>query len=162
MFQLIPSDQLIFFQIKSFSSTSPVSVAEEKKTKGTPFGDTVIEEFAEAAIENESMGKDEVTDFLVLSFSAIDYVGHRYGPNSIEMEDAMIRLDRDLEKLLNFLDAKVGKGEYQLFVTADHAGAPVASWMQSKKIPGGYMNYPLMDSLLNIQITNKFGNFKYS
>ena len=129
--------------------------------KGTPFGDTVMEEFAEAAIENESMGKDEVTDFLALSFSAIDYVGHRYGPNSIEMEDAMIRLDRDLEKLLNFLDAKVGKGEYQLFLTADHAGAPVASWMQSKKIPGGYMNYPLMDSLLNIQITNKFGNFKF-
>jgi predicted AlkP superfamily pyrophosphatase or phosphodiesterase len=129
--------------------------------KGTPFGDTVMEEFAEATIENESLGKDEITDFLALSFSAIDYVGHRYGPNSIEMEDAMIRLDKDIEKLLNFLDLKVGKGHYQIFLTADHAGAPVASYMQANKIAGGYMDYDLIDSLLTIQITKKFGNFNF-
>ncbi|MEZ5015273.1 MAG: alkaline phosphatase family protein, partial [Chitinophagales bacterium] len=105
--------------------------------KSTPFGNSLTEEFAEAVIRQEGMGKHSATDFLCVSFSSTDYVGHAYGPHSVEIEDTYIRLDRDLGKFLHYLDEQVGKGNYVLFLTADHGVAPVPQYMQSLQIPSG-------------------------
>ncbi|WP_204350832.1 alkaline phosphatase family protein, partial [Klebsiella pneumoniae] len=76
----------------------------------TPHGNTLTAEMAKAAVVAEGLGADNVTDFLAVSFSSPDYIGHAFGPNSWEMVDDYVRLDEELGKLFDFLDAKVGKG----------------------------------------------------
>lgn len=106
----------------------------------TPFGNSMTLDFAYAAIEGEKLGQGSVTDFLAISFSSPDYIGHRFGPASVEVEDNYLRLDRDLEKFLSFLDQKYGKGQYLVFLSADHAVADVANYMISEKVPAGNLN----------------------
>ncbi len=108
---------------------------------GTPHGSTLTLEFAKSALLAEELGKDAVTDFLALSLSSPDYTGHQYGPNSIEVEDTYLRMDKDLAQFFAFLDAKVGKGQYLFFITADHGAAHVAGFMQEHKIPAGTIPY---------------------
>lgn len=103
----------------------------------TPFGNDILTDLALAAIDGEAMGKDEWPDMLAISFSSPDYVGHATGPNSIEVEDVYIRLDRNIEALLTKLDATVGKGQYVVFLTADHAVADVPEYLKDLKIPAG-------------------------
>lgn len=103
----------------------------------TPFGNTFTAEFAKAAITGEQLGADDITDFLAVSFSSPDYIGHSFGPNSVEAEDGFLRLDKELGSLLEFLDAKVGKGQYTVFLSADHGAAQVPEFMQENKLPGG-------------------------
>lgn len=102
----------------------------------TPYGNTLTLAFAKAALENEELGKDAVTDILAVSLSTPDYVGHKFGPNSVEIEDIYLRLDRELAAFLSYLDAKVGKGQYLFFLTADHAVAHTPRFLQAHKIPG--------------------------
>jgi hypothetical protein len=106
----------------------------------TPFADDLLIDLAKAAIMNESMGKDEVTDFLCMSFSAPDAIGHRVGPNAIEIEDTYLRLDKNIEDLLKNLDQQVGAGNYTLFLTADHGVADVPQYLIDNKVPAGYFN----------------------
>ncbi len=106
----------------------------------TPFADDLLTELAKAVLVNESMGKDEITDFLCISFSAPDAVGHRVGPNAVEMEDTYLRLDKNIEDLLKNLDQQVGAGNYTLFLTADHAVADVPQYLTDNKVPAGYFN----------------------
>ena len=121
-------------------------IAEKFKT--TPFAATYTFDFAKAAIKNEQMGAGSVTDFLAVSISSTDYIGHSFGPNSIEIEDAYLRLDRDIADFLQYLDATLGKGNYLTFLTADHAVAHVPGFLAEHKIPGGTMNdYDLMKEL---------------
>ncbi len=80
---------------------------------------------AKAAVNGEQLGAGPATDMLTISFSTPDYVGHTFGPNSVEAEDIFLRLDQDIAHLLDFLDAKVGKGEYLVFLTADHGASQV-------------------------------------
>jgi predicted AlkP superfamily pyrophosphatase or phosphodiesterase len=108
---------------------------------GTPHGSTFTLEFAKSALIAEEMGNDAVTDFLALSLSSPDYTGHQYGPSSIEVEDTYLRLDKDLAQFFAFLDAKVGKGQYLFFITADHGVANVAGFLQDHKIPAGTIPY---------------------
>lgn len=82
------------------------------KISTTPMGNSLTIEFAKAALLNEQLGQDVVTDILAISFSSPDYIGHSYGPNSIESEDGFLRLDKELGELLDFLDSKVGKTQY--------------------------------------------------
>lgn len=103
----------------------------------TPYGNTFTVDMAKAAIEAEQLGQRGTTDFLAVSFSSPDYIGHAFGPNSIETEDVYLRLDKDIGQLLEYLDAKVGKGDYLVFLTADHAVAHVPSFMKEHKIPAG-------------------------
>lgn len=106
--------------------------------RGTPFGNTLTMEMALAAIEGEDLGQDDVTDFLAVSFSSTDYVGHSFGPDSKELEDTYIRLDRDLNQMLVYLDEKVGSDEYTLFLTADHGVVDVPQLLMDQRLPGGY------------------------
>ena len=97
--------------------------------RATPFGNDLLAEFAMKAIEKEALGKDEITDFLTVSFSSTDYVGHILGPRSIELQDTYLRLDQTIATFLAYLDKTVGKGNYLLFLTADHAGAENAKFL---------------------------------
>ncbi len=109
--------------------------------KATPFGNSLTTDFALAAINGERLGQDQFTDVITISYSSTDYVGHNFGVNSKEIQDTYIRLDKDLERLLQFLDANVGKGEYTVFLTSDHGAVDVPSYLQSVKVPAGYLDY---------------------
>lgn len=115
----------------------------------TPFGNDLVAEMAKAAIEGEELGRDNITDFLAISFSSPDRIGHSTGPNAVEIEDTYIRLDKTLADLLATLDAKVGKGNYVVFLTADHGVAEVPQAMKDWNIPAGYFRPPYVESQLN-------------
>ncbi len=101
--------------------------------RSTPFGNDLLVDFAKTTIENESLGKDVETDFLAISFSSTDYVGHILGPRSIELQDTYLRLDQTITDFLAYLDQTVGKGNYLVFLTADHAGAENAKYLKDNK-----------------------------
>lgn len=126
--------------------------------KATPYGNSLTADFAIAALKGENLGKDDITDFLAISFSSTDYVGHQFGVNSKEIEDTYIRLDQDLERLFKELDAEVGSGNYTVFLSADHAAIQVPTYLKDSKIPGGYANYKDMSTKLNEWAKFKFGS----
>jgi predicted AlkP superfamily pyrophosphatase or phosphodiesterase len=152
----------------------------------TPHGNTLTLEFAKQAIQAEKMGADEIPDLLAVSLSSPDYIGHQYGPNSIEIEDSYLRLDKELASFFKFLDARFGKN-YTVFLTADHGVAHVPEYGAEHKLPGGrrtsnfsafklaeekfgvknlvvnssnyqvYLNHKLMDSLkIDVQAVKSF------
>jgi predicted AlkP superfamily pyrophosphatase or phosphodiesterase len=123
----------------------------------TPHGNTLTSEFAKAVISNEKMGTDDVTDFLAVSYSSPDYVGHSFGPNSIEEEDVFLRLDKELEELLDFLDTRIGKNQYLFFLSADHGAANVPGFLKEHKIPAGNVNTHLLYDTLTVKLKEKFG-----
>ncbi len=126
--------------------------------KKIPAGNSILVDFAEATILGEQLGKGVGTDFLSISFSSTDYVGHQFGVDSKELEDTYIRLDRDLERLLNFLDKNVGKGKYTLFLTADHAAVQVPAYLQSLKVPAGYFDSDKFKKFVKEKANIYFGN----
>ena len=101
----------------------------------TPWGNTLTLDFSKLALTAEGLGKDSITDFLAISLSSPDYIGHAFGPNSVEIEDTYIKLDQDLAEFFNFLDKQVGKGQYLFFMTADHGVAHVPSFLTANQIP---------------------------
>jgi len=108
--------------------------------RATPYGNNIVTDFAIAAIIGEQLGQDSETDVLAVSYSSTDYVGHNFGVNSKEVQDTYMRLDTDLKKLFDVLDSKVGKGNYTVFLTADHGAVNVPSYLQSVNIPSGYLD----------------------
>ena len=127
--KLYKTDKPIFpYDLKSMFEKNDAGVI-----RSTPFGNNILEEFAKKAIEKEELGKDEITDFLTVSFSSTDYVGHILGPRSIELQDTYLRLDETIADFLSYLDKTVGKGNYLLFLTADHAGAENAQYLKDNK-----------------------------
>jgi predicted AlkP superfamily pyrophosphatase or phosphodiesterase len=145
----------------SGGTTFPHMTATIQKDKynvlrSTPYGNTLTMEMAKAAIEGERLGLNGNTDFLAVSFSSPDYIGHAFGPNSIEAEDTYLRLDKDLASFLNFLDGKIGKGQYTVFLSADHAAAHVPAFSKENKIPGGVMNEKAIETSLNDIIEKSF------
>lgn len=106
--------------------------------RSTPFGNTLTLKIAEAAIKGEQLGADAITDFLAVNLASTDYAGHKFGPNSIEVEDIYLRLDRDLAAFFNNLDKNIGKGNYTVFLSADHGGAHSEGFMEEHKMPTGF------------------------
>lgn len=123
----------------------------------TPYGNTFTLEFAKKALEGHEMGKGPITDFLAISLSSTDYVGHQHGPNSVEIEDTYLRLDRDLAEFFKYLDKEVGKGQWLFFITADHAVAHVPGFMKENKMPGGSWDDAAMVKSLNAATEKEFG-----
>jgi predicted AlkP superfamily pyrophosphatase or phosphodiesterase len=114
----------------------------------TPFGNTLTKDFALDAIRAENLGKGKHTDMIAISFSSTDYIGHKVGIHAIELEDAYLRLDKDIAELLKFLDTWTGKGNTLVFLTADHGAVDVPAYLQDSKVPAGYLNpYGVLDSL---------------
>jgi predicted AlkP superfamily pyrophosphatase or phosphodiesterase len=137
----------------------PFSFAEQKAAyiKKTPYGNDIIFDFAKLALLSENMGQGEYTDFLALSFSATDYIGHAFGPHSMEIEDAYIRFDKALGSFVSHLDRTYGKGNYLLFLTSDHGAAYNPSYLMDRNIPAGYVFEDSLKSDLNTYLKMKTG-----
>jgi predicted AlkP superfamily pyrophosphatase or phosphodiesterase len=123
---------------------------------GTPFSNDYLTEMAKAAVVGENMGSDDVTDFLAISYSATDALGHAVGPNAVEIQDMYLRLDKNIEDLLKNLDAKVGAGNYTVFLTADHAVSDVAQYLKDSNIPAGYFSQSNIQASLNDHLQKYF------
>ncbi len=126
--------------------------------KATPFGNSITKELAIATIEGENLGVDNICDMLCVSFSSTDYVGHEFGPKSVELEDVYIRLDKDLEEFFIYLDTKIGKGNYTLFLTADHGASEVPAYLQSQKINSGYADTKAIKRKLKKELFKEYGD----
>lgn len=133
----------------------PYDLNELRKTNGnystllfTPFSNDYLTEFAKRALQKENLGKGSITDFLCISYSTSDILGHFLGPRSLELEDMYMRLDRNIADLLKELDKTVGKNNYIIFVTADHGAAEVPQYLVDHKIPAGYFNVHYSQTLL--------------
>lgn len=122
----------------------------------TPFGNTLTLKLAEAAVDGEKLGSDDVVDMLAVNLASTDYAGHKFGPNSIEVEDVYLRLDQDLAQFFNYLDSKVGKGQYTVFLSADHGGAHSVGFLQEHKITTGFFGDG-MEKNMNDKLKEKFG-----
>ncbi|PZP52151.1 MAG: alkaline phosphatase family protein [Pseudopedobacter saltans] len=123
----------------------------------TPYANTMTTDMAIAALKGEQLGISDVTDMLAVSYSAPDYIGHTDGPNSWEQMDDYIRLDKEIGKLLSNLDATVGKGNYTVFLSADHGAAHAGKFSQMNSLPGGSFSETDMKNDMNEQLKNKYG-----
>ncbi|MCX6250348.1 MAG: alkaline phosphatase family protein [Bacteroidetes bacterium] len=108
--------------------------------KSTPFGNELLTDFVFRLIFNEKLGQTDYPDFLAVSFSSTDYIGHAYGPNSLEVMDTYVKLDLQIAKLLDSLDRRVGKGNYLLFLTADHGVKPNRAYLEDNHFQAGSVN----------------------
>ena len=122
----------------------------------TPFGNSLTLDMARAAIKGEHLGEDNETDLLAVSCSSTDYIGHQVGTNAIETEDTYLRLDRDLASFLDYLDRNVGKGNYLVFLTADHGAMNNARFLQDRRIPAGSWNGDEAADNLNKRLSEVF------
>ncbi|MFT3701576.1 MAG: alkaline phosphatase family protein [Agriterribacter sp.] len=123
----------------------------------TPFGNTLTFEFAKAAIEGYDLGGGKFTDFLAVSFSSPDAIGHTYGPNSIEQEDDYLRLDKDLADFFSYLDKRFGKGNYLYFITADHGVSESPGYYLENKMPSGAISDKDFSTAVTDGLKQKFG-----
>jgi predicted AlkP superfamily pyrophosphatase or phosphodiesterase len=115
----------------------------------TPFGNDLLTEITLAALDNVDFGNDRYSDFLAISFSSTDYVGHDSGPYSVEVEDTYLKLDKNIATIIKKLDEKIGKGNYTIFLTADHAIAPIPQYLMDRKFAGGY--FMKKEHILNLE-----------
>lgn len=129
--------------------------------ENTPYGNTLVKELAKRAIAGEDLGADDTTDFLAVSFSSTDYVGHQYGPHSIELQDTYLRLDRNLADLLSYLDEKVGKRNYLVMLTSDHGVVDVPAELKDQNLPGGYFDSDAALDALSKYLEQEYGNRKW-
>lgn len=132
--------------------------AEYRLLIGTPMSNSLITEFAKKAIVNENLGEDSITDMISIGYSATDVIGHTFGAESVESEDAFIRLDLEIGSLLDFLDSKIGKDEYTLFLTSDHGAIPVASYLKKMRIPTGVARTKKYELELSTFLNKKYGD----
>lgn len=142
--------------------TMPVATSKLMDSEGlglirnTPYGNTLTIDLALAAIDGERLGNRGETDMLAVSLSSTDYIGHQFGTYAIETEDTYLRLDRDIARLLAALDQEIGKGEYLLFLTADHAAAHNFKFLTDKGIPAGGWDIEKTKAALNSHLKAEF------
>jgi predicted AlkP superfamily pyrophosphatase or phosphodiesterase len=125
--------------------------------RSTPFGNELTLDFAKAAIDGNKLGQGSATDFLTINCASTDYVGHMFGPNSIEVEDTYLRLDKELASFFKYLDEKVGKGNYTVFLSADHGAAHAIGFMKEHKIPADIFAGSRLLKNINDLLAQKFG-----
>lgn len=122
--------------------------------KYTPYGNNYTKDFALSAIVEENLGKHENPDLLLIGFSSSEYIGKLYGANSVEMEDIFLRMDKDLEHFLSFIDENIGFENTLLFLTSDHGIASIPKYLAENGIPSGIFNQEqamaLLESYLNV------------
>jgi predicted AlkP superfamily pyrophosphatase or phosphodiesterase len=122
-----------------------------------PWGNTLTFDFAKALIQNEKLGKRYATDMLFVSLSTPDYMGHFYGPRSMEIADMYIRLDKELADFIKTLESQVGADNFQLFITADHGVADNPQFMKDRKVPAGTLNLNTIQVDLRQYLETTFG-----
>ncbi|KQS31497.1 alkaline phosphatase PafA [Dyadobacter sp. Leaf189] len=127
----------------------------------SPWGNTLTKEMAIAAIKGENLGKGADTDFLAVSFSSPDRIGHMFGPNSVEQEDNYLKLDMEFAELFNFLDSWTGKGNYTVFLTADHGAMDVPAFWQEHKLPAGLLSATALTRSIVKAMNDAYGEADY-
>ena len=125
--------------------------------RSTPFGNSLTVDFAIETLQNEKMGQGNFTDFMALSLSSPDYVGHQFGINSIEVQDTYARLDKDLERFFNHLDKTIGMENVLVFLTADHGAAQTPQQMIDMRIPAGALDTDNISKEVSDKISEKYG-----
>lgn len=149
---------------KGVKATLPLNLPELYKKYGyniirnTPFGNSLTFDMAKAAIDGEQLGADDETDLLAVSCSSTDYIGHQVGTNAVETEDTYLRLDKAIADFLSYLDAKVGKGNYLVFLSADHGAMNNARFLQDRRIPAGNWDDGVAAKKLNEVLAKEFPN----
>ena len=126
--------------------------------KETPFGNNLTTDFVFSAIENEGLGLDSYTDVLTISYSSTDYIGHNFGVDSKETQDAYLRLDLEIERLLDYLDKNIGENEYLLFLTADHGASKIPAYLNSIGVKSKNVEDKELDVALNNILISEFGS----
>ena len=126
--------------------------------RNTPFGNSLTFDMAKAAIDGEQLGADDETDLLAVSCSSTDYIGHQVGTHAVETEDTYLRLDKAIADFLSYLDAKVGKGNYLVFLSADHGAMNNARFLQDRRIPAGNWDDDTAAKKLNEVLAKEFPN----
>ena len=136
----------------TFSSKNDYSLLRE-----TPFGNSLTTNFAIKLIQKERLGKDDVTDYLSICYSATDYIGHRFGPSSVEMGDAILRLDDDIKNLLTFINDTIGKKNVLIYFTAAHGISEIPAVLEKNRIPSGYFQQNQALQLLRSYLNAIYG-----
>lgn len=126
--------------------------------RNTPFGNALTFDMAKAALDGEQLGADAETDLLTVSCSSTDYIGHQVGTHAIETEDTYLRLDKAIADFLSYLDTKVGKGNYLVFLSADHGAMNNARFLQDCRIPAGNWDDKAMATQLNQVLVKTYPN----
>jgi len=129
--------------------------------EATPWGNEMIEDFAERAVSNERLGTGDGIDLLALSFSSNDYVGHAVGPDDPAVRDISIRTDRLLGKLFAFLESRVGRGNFLTVLTADHGVSPVPEVNERRHMPGGRLSDTKISQRITDALTKRYGPGKW-
>lgn len=149
---------------KGVKATLPLNLPELYKKYGyniirnTPFGNSLTFDMAKAAIDGEQLGADDETDLLAVSCSSTDYIGHQVGTHAVETEDTYLRLDKAIADFLSYLDTKVGKGNYLVFLCADHGAMNNVRFLQDRRIPAGNWDDDTAAKKLNEVIAKEFPN----
>ncbi|MGQ9848252.1 MAG: alkaline phosphatase PafA [Bacteroidales bacterium] len=150
-------NQIVFPYDLSYISKKDKNNRDYGILKSTPFGNTLLHDFAIAAIINEELGKDNIPDFLTISFSATDYIGHRFGPRSVELEDTYLRLDKEIAHLIDFVETEIGKENVLIFLTADHGVADNPQYLTDIKMNSGQFKQYYALSLLRTYLNATYG-----
>lgn len=149
---------------KGVKATLPLNLPELYKKYGyniirnTPFGNSLTFDMAKAAIDGEQLGADDETDLLAVSCSSTDYIGHQVGTHAVETEDTYLRLDKAIADFLSYLDTKVGKGNYLVFLSADHGAMNNARFLQDRRIPAGNWDDGTAAKKLNEVLAKEYPN----
>jgi predicted AlkP superfamily pyrophosphatase or phosphodiesterase len=128
--------------LRGKSSVSEPDSAYFEQWASSPYADTALTELAEKAVDTLKLGNSNGTDFLAIGYSPVDYVGHEFGPRSREIQDILVRLDKDLGNLFAHLDEKVGRGNYVVALSADHGVVPTPEDMQTTGADAGVLHLP--------------------
>ena len=154
-----PDDVPYEADIAGMGRTFPHPIANRDAFDHSPFLDEVVADFAMRAVSAERLGRDTVPDLLGVSFSATDRVGHTFGPDSHEIMDDIVRLDRTLARLFAFLDRSVGLANVVMVLTADHGVAPMPELMAGGRARSGprRMRPAVVDSAVNRALLERFG-----
>lgn len=127
----------------------------------TPFASEYLAAFGKEAVEAESLGADAYPDLLSISFSSPDLTGHFYGPDSQEIVDTYIRLDRVIADLLSYIDKRIGLPNTIIAVTGDHGVAPIPEYMRSKGFDAARIPGHQITDAANKALEARFGEGKW-
>ena len=123
----------------------------------TPAGNSLTTKFAIKLMEKERLGKDDVTDYLSVCYSSTDYIGHRFGPSSVEMGDAILRLDGDIKDLLAYVVDSIGKKNVLIYFTSAHGISEIPAILEKNRIPAGYFRQNQALQLLRSYLNAVYG-----
>ncbi len=129
--------------------------------KYIPSGNTFVKDFALYAMENEKLGQDEHTDVLMINFPAIRYIDKLYGPNSMEMQDAWLRLDKDIAHFMEYIEEQIGLEHTLMFVTSSYTPREYMPYVKNSKMPSGYFRINKAWIILETYLNAIYGSKKW-